>query len=655
MTLSHDTHTNGNSDKWSEIVKTEVVRGHENPLSNFYMHEVNVFGQSFPSVEHAYQYKKMMDHNLSEKAELIKSAGTAKEAKGIADGMLSKEQIHDWENKSLETMRQLLRIKFSSCTLFSQKLMNTKNRKIVHPVHSRFWGTGSGIHGTGKNMFGKLLTELRDNSRSKNLPKVELQTSQEELEKSGSQNISESVSESEYESTENGNCDSRLPQVTLVGNSLLQGIKGDKLLKGVEVKKISAYTIQEAEQVISEMTSDTDAVIFQLITNDVKSQSSSLLIAENFKVLIEKTMDKFPNASIVLSNPPIRMDDSQLNLRSNIVSGILNEYFKDTAVICLLNENVTFLTRDGVHLTPSGTSRLARNMKETIAQIFNLEPVQNHDTYNQVSQQTWRSFEKNNRYEHMNQQSRKSYQHKDRHDSVSHQSRKPDRYDQVNHQSGKHFQHHGRYDQANQQSRRLSKHNVRYDQVNQQSTEPYQSSDGYDLENKQHFSRRLQHHERYDGPNQQQSKRSFQQQGNRDNLNQHSVRYFEHNSRYDDVNQSSRKLFQHSGRYEHVNQHLRKPFKHHNRYDQVDQQTKWPFQYHESYDQVNQQQPKSFQYHEGDDQVNQQARSFQYHNRYDQVNQQQPRSFQCHDGYDQVNQQQPRSSQHHDGYRSMRY
>jgi predicted NAD-dependent protein-ADP-ribosyltransferase YbiA (DUF1768 family) len=54
-------------------------------------------------------------------------------------------------------MKYLLNLKKDSCPAFQKKLEDTKDKKIVHTVASRYWGTGGGANGTGQNVFGKLL------------------------------------------------------------------------------------------------------------------------------------------------------------------------------------------------------------------------------------------------------------------------------------------------------------------------------------------------------------------------------------------------------------------------------------------------------------------------------------------------------------------
>jgi predicted NAD-dependent protein-ADP-ribosyltransferase YbiA (DUF1768 family) len=57
-------------------------------MSNFFPCNIPAFGQTFDSVEHGYHFKKAMDHDLFNEAEIIKSQPTAKEAKAKADDLI---------------------------------------------------------------------------------------------------------------------------------------------------------------------------------------------------------------------------------------------------------------------------------------------------------------------------------------------------------------------------------------------------------------------------------------------------------------------------------------------------------------------------------------------------------------------------------------
>ena len=74
---------------------------------------------------------------------------------------LAHKVIVDWENKKLDAMKHTLRNKFSNEAL-KQKLLATGARYIVENCHKNFdpfWADNG--DGTGKNMMGVLLMQLR--------------------------------------------------------------------------------------------------------------------------------------------------------------------------------------------------------------------------------------------------------------------------------------------------------------------------------------------------------------------------------------------------------------------------------------------------------------------------------------------------------------
>ena len=71
----------------------------------------------------------------------------------------------DWEVVKLDVMREALRAKFIQHRDLQEKLLSTGDRQLVeHTARDRFWGDGG--DGSGKNMLGRLLMELRASFRA---------------------------------------------------------------------------------------------------------------------------------------------------------------------------------------------------------------------------------------------------------------------------------------------------------------------------------------------------------------------------------------------------------------------------------------------------------------------------------------------------------
>ena len=113
-------------------------------------------GEVYPSVEHAYQAAKTLDviarglfrHTFSTPGE-AKRAGRRLELRA------------DWEEIKVSVMESLLRQKFCDArTGLGRQLVDTGDHELVegNTWGDRFWG----VDGTGRNVLGKLLMQIRD-------------------------------------------------------------------------------------------------------------------------------------------------------------------------------------------------------------------------------------------------------------------------------------------------------------------------------------------------------------------------------------------------------------------------------------------------------------------------------------------------------------
>jgi ribA/ribD-fused uncharacterized protein len=71
----------------------------------------------------------------------------------------------DWEEVKDDIMREALRAKFTQHEQLRSWLLGTGDAELVeHTRNDAYWGDGG--DGTGKNMLGKLLMELRAKLRT---------------------------------------------------------------------------------------------------------------------------------------------------------------------------------------------------------------------------------------------------------------------------------------------------------------------------------------------------------------------------------------------------------------------------------------------------------------------------------------------------------
>jgi len=108
------------------------------------------------TTEHWYQASKTVD---GVDADYILEAGSAQDAKfrGRAVDLRT-----DWEDVKVDVMLNLLRAKFADNQLKTW-LLETSGRKLVDasPGSGHFWGEDTET-GTGQNMLGVLLMQVRD-------------------------------------------------------------------------------------------------------------------------------------------------------------------------------------------------------------------------------------------------------------------------------------------------------------------------------------------------------------------------------------------------------------------------------------------------------------------------------------------------------------
>ena len=171
-------HTEGSDNPKQSYAIT--VRGQYDPLSNMYMANMKIKGYSYGSAEHYYQAEKARFFGLGSLAENIKGSTSGYNAKRMASNYFQSafftlalkadpnmnQKFHEWQNSiRYNRMTEILHIKFQQVQEFRTALIDSGDTFIAHTVRDKEWGTGSdtlqGYDPTAKNIFGKLLMELR--------------------------------------------------------------------------------------------------------------------------------------------------------------------------------------------------------------------------------------------------------------------------------------------------------------------------------------------------------------------------------------------------------------------------------------------------------------------------------------------------------------
>jgi len=132
----------------------DSFRGDFRFLSNFWMKDVMFEGMCYPSTEHAFQAAKTRDH--AKRVE-IRNAKTCRDAKRMGRTVLLRDE---WELVKDRVMLEVLREKFKD-GFEKDALLATEQAELVegNTWGDTYWGV---CKGTGKNMLGKLLMQVRE-------------------------------------------------------------------------------------------------------------------------------------------------------------------------------------------------------------------------------------------------------------------------------------------------------------------------------------------------------------------------------------------------------------------------------------------------------------------------------------------------------------
>jgi ribA/ribD-fused uncharacterized protein len=145
-----------------------IVKGKDDPRSNFYRFSFTYGHITYKSLEHAYQSIKASMCGYAALAWDIRMAPSPQIAKRLANRLpkIATKNLHD-------LMFDLLKAKISQCYSFRQSLRATGTQRIFHSTYKDvdlYWCTGlryddiDGHKGEfdGLNVFGQMLERIRD-------------------------------------------------------------------------------------------------------------------------------------------------------------------------------------------------------------------------------------------------------------------------------------------------------------------------------------------------------------------------------------------------------------------------------------------------------------------------------------------------------------
>lgn len=145
----------------AEVINFYQVSDEYGCFSNFAPFPIEVDGKVWPTSEHYFQAQKFEDAKHQEQIRAEKSPMIAARM-----GRDRKTKLRpDWESVKVAVMRKAVHAKFSQHEDIREILLATANAKLVeHTKNDSYWGDGG--DGSGKNMLGQLLMEVRDQLRS---------------------------------------------------------------------------------------------------------------------------------------------------------------------------------------------------------------------------------------------------------------------------------------------------------------------------------------------------------------------------------------------------------------------------------------------------------------------------------------------------------
>jgi ribA/ribD-fused uncharacterized protein len=137
----------------------------ENPATevfgNFYESPLNYNGRTYRCAEAAFQAQKFLGDE-QQQFEKLDGDGAWRRARELSKGW-DKARTDGWRKRNLTVMADILQAKFSTDPLKSILLSTEKAYLVEHiPVKGRDSFYGDDSDGTGQNMLGKLIMDVRE-------------------------------------------------------------------------------------------------------------------------------------------------------------------------------------------------------------------------------------------------------------------------------------------------------------------------------------------------------------------------------------------------------------------------------------------------------------------------------------------------------------
>jgi ribA/ribD-fused uncharacterized protein len=149
----------------TEVIHFYRVSDDHGCFSNFAPHPIRLDGKLWRTSEHYFQAQKFTDETHQEKIR--------KTASPMIAARLGRDRTNplrpDWEAVKDDVMRKAVRAKFTQHDDLRQILLGTGDATLVeHTPNDSYWGDGG--DGSGRNMLGRILMEVRAELKASALP-----------------------------------------------------------------------------------------------------------------------------------------------------------------------------------------------------------------------------------------------------------------------------------------------------------------------------------------------------------------------------------------------------------------------------------------------------------------------------------------------------
>lgn len=145
----------------NQIIRFYSVGAEYGEFSNFAPFPIKLDGKLWPTSEAYFQAQKFTDQ---EHVEAIRKAKSPMIAARL--GRSRKKPLRrDWESVKDNVMRKAVLAKFSQHPQLRELLLSTGDASLVeHTTNDSYWGAGG--DGSGKNVLGRILMEVRTRLRN---------------------------------------------------------------------------------------------------------------------------------------------------------------------------------------------------------------------------------------------------------------------------------------------------------------------------------------------------------------------------------------------------------------------------------------------------------------------------------------------------------